>query len=162
MEQLKVEVQDDLIFFLDQILKLAVDNLASDVFMKANTQPHIKIEGVFVPVDVDPMTPVQIEELASRMMPARISHEFFNVKPEANLVYAKKEIGRFRVNIYRERSNVGIVMRRVQEDIPTVEGLGLPDVLKKLVMNKRGLILVTGPTGSGKIHHPGCHAAPPQ
>ncbi len=150
MENMHIDSHDDLIYLLDQILKLAVDNEASDVFLKANTVPHIKIEGQLVPVDIDPLGPLQLEELARQMMPARISNEFFEEKPEANLVYAKKEIGRFRVNIYRERGNVGVVMRRVVTEVPTVDSLGLPDVLKRLVMEKRGLILVTGPTGSGK------------
>ena len=96
------------------------------------------------------MTPQQLEELAFIMMPERIKKEFLNVKPEANLVYAKPNIGRFRVNIYRERGNLGIVMRKVESEIPTIDSLALPQVLKKLVMEKRGLLLVTGPTGSGK------------
>ncbi len=142
--------QSELIDIMDQILKVAVENNASDVFFKSNTVPHIKIEGQLVPVDMDPLKPIQLEELAFQIMPPRIQHEFTNVKPEANLVYAKENIGRFRVNIYKERGNIAIVMRRVQMEIPTIDGLGLPQVLKKLVMNKRGLILVTGPTGSGK------------
>ncbi|MFP4497939.1 MAG: PilT/PilU family type 4a pilus ATPase [Vulcanimicrobiota bacterium] len=143
-------IEDELMYMLDQVLKLVVNNKASDVFFKSDSVPNIKIEGRLVPVDIEPLSPLVMQELAFRIMPPRIKHEFLEVKPEANLVYAKEGVGRFRVNIYRERGDVGIVMRRVETEIPTIESLKLPEVLKELVLEKRGLILVTGPTGSGK------------
>lgn len=141
---------DDLLFLLDQVLKLAVENDASDVYIKAKSSPTLRIEGQLVPVDIEPLTPDQTEQLVYKMMPPRILREFQEIKPEANLVYEKEGIGRFRVNIYKERGWCATVMRRVKDQIPTVEELNLPPVLNKLVMLKRGLILVTGPTGSGK------------
>lgn len=150
----------DLLELLDQVLKLAVENDASDVYIKAKTPPNLRIEGVLVPVEIDPLTPEQTEALSMQIMPERIRKEFLTIKPEANLVYEKDGIGRFRVNIYKERGWHAIVLRRVKDEIPTIDGLNLPQVLKKLVMEKRGLVLVTGPTGSGKsttlaamIHH---------
>lgn len=144
------EQQEELTYMMDQVLKLAVENNASDVFFKANTVPHIKIEGQLVPVDIDPLKAIHLEELSFQIMPTRIQHEFREVKPEANFVYAKEEIGRFRVNVYKEKGDLAIVMRKVETEIPTIDSLNLPQILKKLVMQKRGLILVTGPTGSGK------------
>jgi twitching motility protein PilU len=140
----------DLLELLDQVLRLAVDNDASDVYIKGKTPPNLRIEGVLVPVEIDPLTPEQTEQLAMQIMPERIRKLFLEGKPEANLVYEKEGIGRFRVNIYKERGWHAIVMRRVKDEIPTVDGLNLPQVLKKLVLEKRGLVLVTGPTGSGK------------
>lgn len=142
--------KQELVYLLDQVLKLAVENDASDVYIKAKASPTLRIEGQLVPVDIDPLGAEQVEEIAMSIMPDRIEREFKEVKPEANLVYEKEGIGRFRVNIYKERGWHALVMRRVKDEIPTVEELGLPQVLKKLVMEKRGLILVTGPTGSGK------------
>jgi len=141
---------EDLLYLLDQVLKLAVENEASDVYIKAKSTPYLRIEGQLVPVDIDILTPEQTENLSFQIMPPRIKKEFIEVKPEANLVYEKEGIGRFRVNIYKERGWNAIVMRRVKDEIPTVESLNLPPVLNKLVMLKRGLLLVTGPTGSGK------------
>ncbi|MCD4783622.1 MAG: PilT/PilU family type 4a pilus ATPase [Candidatus Eremiobacteraeota bacterium] len=153
-------IEEYLASLLEQVLKLMVENDASDVYIKAKSPPNLRIEGQLVPVDIDPLTPEQTEILALQMMPPRIRNDFLEKKPEANLVYEKEGVGRFRVNIYKERGWHGIVMRRVKEDIPTVDDLGLPQVLKRLVMEKRGLVLVTGPTGSGKsttlaamIHH---------
>ncbi|MCE1245713.1 MAG: PilT/PilU family type 4a pilus ATPase [Firmicutes bacterium] len=140
----------DLVELLDQVLKLAVENDASDVYIKGKTPPNLRIEGVLVPVEIDPLTPEQTEQLALQVMPERIRREFLEGKPEANLVYEKEGIGRFRVNIYKERGWHALVMRRVKDEIPTVDSLNLPQVLKKLVLEKRGLVLVTGPTGSGK------------
>lgn len=152
--------EEYLMNLLDQVLKLMVENDASDVYIKAKSPPNLRIEGQLVPVDIDPLTPEQLEILVMKMMPPRIRNDFLNKKPEANLVYEKEGVGRFRVNIYKERGWHAVVMRRVKEDIPTLDDLGLPQVLKKLVMEKRGLVLVTGPTGSGKsttlaamLHH---------
>lgn len=151
---------ESLSYLLDQVLKLAVENDASDVYIKAKTSPNLRIEGVLVPVDIEPLTPEQVEDLALNIMPPRIRKEFLEIKPEANLVYEKEDIGRFRVNIYKERGWHALVMRKVKDDIPTIEEMGLPQVLKNLVLQKRGLVLVTGPTGSGKsttlaamLHH---------
>ena len=141
---------EELIYLLDQVLKLAVENDASDVYIKAKSSPTLRIEGQLVPVDIDPLTPEQTDLLVHQMMPTRIRNEFDEIKPEANLVYEKEGIGRFRVNIYKERGWCATVLRRVKSQIPTIEELNLPLVLQKLVMLKRGLLLVTGPTGSGK------------
>jgi twitching motility protein PilU len=143
-------IHDELSYVLDQVCKLALENEASDIFFKANSVPHIKIEGQMVPVDIEPLQALQVEEIAYLMMPPRNLDEFKNNKPEANFIFGTDETGRFRTNVYKERGNVGIVMRRVITEIPTVDSLGLPQILKNLVLTKRGLILVTGPTGSGK------------
>jgi twitching motility protein PilU len=143
-------MNDDLSYILEQVCKLAIDNEASDIFFKADSVPFIKIEGQMVPVDIDPLQAMQVEEIAYSMMPARNHEEFKNKKPEANFIFGNDELGRFRTNVYKERGSVAIVMRRVIMEIPTVDSLGLPPVLKNLSLNKRGLILVTGPTGSGK------------
>ena len=90
------------------------------------------------------------EHLAFSIMPVYLRDPFEHGHPEANFVYPLEGVGRFRVNAYRQKDSVAMVLRRVEDEILDIEQLGLPPVLQQLVMQKRGLVLVTGPTGSGK------------
>lgn len=140
---------EKLIELLNQILKLMSQEKASDLYIKAGAQPSLRIEGDLVPVNITPFTPEMVEALALEIMPDYQKGPFQN-KPEANFMYSLSEVGRFRVNVYRQRGTLAMVIRKIRDDVEDIETLGLPKVLRDLVMLKRGLILLTGPTGSGK------------
>ena len=135
---------------LDKVLALSYQQKASDVYIKAELPPYLRIIGTMYPVQCEPLSPEMTEYLAYSIMPPRLKERFENGHPEANFVYPLKHIGRFRVNAYRQKDSVAMVFRRVEEEILDIETLGLHPVLNSLVMERRGIILVTGPTGSGK------------
>lgn len=135
---------------LDQILTVMVREQASDLYIKAGKAPILRIDGQMVPVDCVPLTAALTEQLALSLMPTHQLSRFQGTRKDANFIYNLEGIGRFRVNAYRQRGHISMVMRRVQEEILEFEQLGLPTVLAELALKKRGLVLVTGPTGSGK------------
>ena len=135
---------------LDQVLAVCARERASDVYIKADSVPFLRIQGGMYPVECDPLMPQMTEHLAFTIMPAYQRERFERDHPEANFVYALDGVGRFRVNAYKQKGTIAMVLRRVEEEILEFEQLGLPDVLKTLAMQKRGMVLVTGPTGSGK------------
>src|ERR1039458_3076326 len=135
---------------LDQVLTVSVREQASDVYIKAGKAPILRIEGHLVPIECAALTPGMIEHLASTIMPGHQKEKFDSGIDDANFIYILEKVGRFRVNAYRQRGSVAMVMRRVQEDILEFSQLMLPPVLAELSMKKRGLVLCTGPTGSGK------------
>jgi len=135
---------------LDQVLAASVHEKASDIYIKANSVPFLRIQGNMYPVECDPLIPQMTEHLAFSIMPVHLRERFEADHPEANFVYPLAGVGRFRVNAYRQKDTVAMVLRRVEDEILKFDQLGLPDVLKTLAMQKRGLVLMTGPTGSGK------------
>ena len=137
-------------FDLDELLRVVVEVRASDLHLKAGSPPIVRIDGQLTILDDRrPLTPQELEETAYRIMPANRAEEFTK-KNEADFAYALPGVGRFRTNVFRQRDSVGIVMRRVLPGAPPFETLGLPPVVKRLAEEPRGLVLVTGPTGSGK------------
>ena len=135
---------------LDQVLTVSVREQASDVYIKAGKAPILRIEGHLVPIECAALTPGMIEHLASTIMPSHQKEKFDSGIDDANFIYILDKVGRFRVNAYRQRGSVAMVMRRVQDEILEFSQLMLPPVLAELSMKKRGLVLCTGPTGSGK------------
>ncbi len=135
---------------LDQVLTVMVREQASDVYIKAGKAPILRIEGQLAPVECAALTPAMTEHLAYTIMPTHQREKFDSGIDDANFIYNLDRVGRFRTNAYRARGSICMVMRRVQEDILEFEQLGLPVVLGELAMKKRGLVLLTGPTGSGK------------
>ncbi|MBS2034390.1 PilT/PilU family type 4a pilus ATPase [bacterium] len=135
---------------LDQVLTVMVREQASDVYIKAGKAPILRIEGQLAPVECAALTPAMTEHLAYTIMPSHQREKFDSGIDDANFIYNLDRVGRFRTNAYRARGSICMVMRRVQEDILEFEQLGLPPVLGELAMKKRGLVLLTGPTGSGK------------
>lgn len=107
------------------------------------------IEGETVSINNQIMAPGMIKEIAYSIMSADQIKEF-ETTLECNFAIGRKDIGRFRVNVFRQRGEVGMVIRHIKTDIPNLEKLGLPPILKELIMRKRGLILMVGATGSGK------------
>ena len=135
---------------LDQVLTVSVREQASDVYIKTGKAPILRIEGQLVPIECAALTGAMTEHLAYTIMPQHQKEKFDSGIDDANFIYNLEKVGRFRVNAYRQRGTIAMVMRRVQEDILEFSELGLPQVLADLSMKKRGLVLVTGPTGSGK------------
>lgn len=131
------------------VLKFMMDRGGSDLFFSTGTSIHIEVEGETSPINAQIMQPGMIKEIAYSLMNAEQIKEFESTL-ECNFAMGKKDIGRFRVNIFRQRGEVGMVIRHIKTDIPSLDSLGLPPVLKELILRKRGLVLVVGSTGSGK------------
>ncbi len=131
------------------LLQLAVDKKASDLFFSVGAPVNIKIEGIAMPVNAQNLDAEIIKRIAYEMMsPKQIAE--FEAKMEMNFSFRFDGLGNFRVNVFRQRGDIAIVIRHVRGKIENVENLHLPTVLKELIMEKRGLVLVVGATGSGK------------
>ncbi|MBL8441280.1 MAG: PilT/PilU family type 4a pilus ATPase [Betaproteobacteria bacterium] len=134
---------------LDKLFQLMSEKQASDIFITAGAPIHIKIQGNTVPVNQQVMLPDMIEKIAYELMsPDQI--KTFESTMEMNLSFGIPQVGNFRVNIFRQRGSIGMVVRFIMGNIPGLDTLGLPEVLGELIMEKRGLILIVGATGSGK------------
>lgn len=134
---------------ISPVLKFMVDKGASDIFFSTNAAIHIDIEGESLPINAQIMGPGMIKEIAySLMTPEQIKE--FETTLECNFAISKTDIGRFRVNVFQQRGEVAMVVRHIKTEIPSFEQLGLPPILKDLIMRKRGLLLLVGATGSGK------------
>ena len=130
-------------------LKLMAEKKASDVFFCTGTEPHLKIEGLIRPVGQQKLMPGDVDKMAKTIMSDAQREEFENTM-ECNFAIPLTGVGRFRVNIFRQRGEVSIVIRYIQSDIPLIEEINLPKALERIIMEKRGLVLVVGATGSGK------------
>jgi twitching motility protein PilU len=131
------------------LLKVLAEKGGSDLYLSTGAPPSAKFEGVLTPLSKDKAPPGWVENIANEVMSEK-QREEFRQKPEMNLALSLPEVGRFRVNIFRQRNEVSMVVRNIVTTIPKMEDLGLPEVLKKVIMVKRGLILFVGGTGSGK------------
>ncbi len=134
---------------LDELLRKMNEVDSSDLHLKVGSPPVLRINGELHPTNLSVLTPQDTEAYAEGIFTQRGAKEFRDLG-EADFAYGKPELGRFRVNVFRQRGSVSLVMRRVQTVMQSFEDLGLPSVLEKLAMEPRGLVLVTGPTGSGK------------
>jgi twitching motility protein PilT len=135
---------------LDAMLRYLVASGGSDLHLKVGSSPKVRIDGELIAVDrVPELTPDDTEGIADAMLTPRARGQF-ETSLDADFAYAASKIGRFRVNVFRQRGSVGIVMRHITCGVLSLEDLGLPPVLAKFAAEKRGLVLVTGPTGSGK------------
>ena len=131
------------------LLQLAADKKASDLFFSVGAPVNIKIDGIAMPVNSQLLDAEVIKRIAYEMMsPKQIAE--FEAKMEMNFSFRLDSIGNFRVNVFRQRNDIAIVVRHVRGKIENVEALHLPSVLKELILEKRGLVLVVGATGSGK------------
>ncbi len=135
---------------IDEILRIALERKASDVHMKVGAVPYLRIDGHLVPLtEYGRLAPETMLTMAFSMMSNRNKEKFKDCN-EADFAYSLSGMGRFRVNVFQQRGNVGMVLRCVPTKIRTVEELFLPKVIEKICEERRGLILVTGTTGSGK------------
>ena len=135
--------------YLDRLLKLMAETQASDIFISCGAPINIKINGVVSPLSTQPMDVETVQRIAYELMTKEQAREFES-EMEMNLSYLDRAVGNFRINIFRQRGTISIVIRFVRSRIPAFEDLKLPPVLLKMVMEKRGLVLVAGATGSGK------------
>jgi len=133
----------------DRFLQLMVDKGASDLFITTGVPPSMKINGRMTPVTKDSLSPDQCRTLVLGVMTEEQRQEF-QQKRECNFALSARGIGRFRVSAFYQRNLVGMVLRRIEVNIPTVEQLRLPEIIKKLAMTKRGLVIFVGATGTGK------------
>lgn len=134
---------------LDKLFQLMSEKQASDIFISAGAPIHIKIQGNTLPVNQQVMLPDMIEKIAYELMsPEQI--KTFETTCEMNLSFGVPQVGNFRINIFKQRGSVSIVVRFILGNIPALESLGVPPVLAEMIMEKRGLILIVGATGSGK------------
>lgn len=130
-------------------LKLMADKGASDLFFTTGAPVSMKIEGDTKPVGRSPLEPGIVKQIAHSIMNDDQKEEFAH-ELEMNLGMSLKGIGRFRINVYLQRGEVSMVIRYIKADIPSMQELNLPDKLKEIILQKKGLVLVVGSTGSGK------------
>jgi twitching motility protein PilT len=135
---------------INELLKKAVSLTASDVHIKVGSPPIVRVTGELIPMsDEERISQQDAMKIAfSVMSPGQ--REIFKQKNEIDLAYSVPGLGRFRCNIFIQRGTIGLVFRVISMRIPSVEELNLPEVIKKIAMEERGLVLVTGTTGSGK------------
>src|SRR4051794_13492154 len=134
---------------LDSLLSALASHDGSDLHIKGEAVPRIRVDGDLRRLDVDALTPSTVSEMAAAIMRADMA-DHFERRNEADFAYMLDGVGRFRVNAFRQRGSVAMIFRRVRSSAATIEDLGLPIVLSRLASEPRGLVLVTGPTGSGK------------
>ena len=141
--------REQAISYMRDLLQLMKDKKGSDLFITVGFPPAIKIDGAIKPVSKTKLTPENTKALCYAIMNDRNIKEFESSK-ESNFAIAPKPIGRFRVNAHIQSGNVGMVLRTIETQVPNLEKLGLPDVLKEVALTKRGLVIMVGGTGSGK------------
>jgi len=134
---------------IDTYLRFMAEKKASDLFLATGAVPSVKIEGELYPVSEHPLQSGVVSLIADDLMSADQKTEFAE-NLEMNVGFSLENIGRFRVNIFRQRGEVSIVIRYIKLSVATIEELGLPYIVKDFVMKKNGLVLVVGSTGSGK------------
>ena len=133
----------------NDLLKMMIEKDGSDLFLTTGAAPSIKAFGKLSPL-IDKKNPEgMVKQIAYQIMNAEQIRDF-EKSPEMNLTIADPDIGRFRVNIFKQRGEVAIVARNIKTEIPSADSLGLPPILKDLIMQERGIILLVGGTGSGK------------
>ena len=134
---------------LDEILIQSVKSGASDIHLTTGRPPSYRIDGVLAPIEGERLTPQMLEELLMPLMDVRHRGELQD-NGQTDFAYAIPGVGRFRVNVFKQRGTLASVMRSLPFNIPEPEQLGIPAEVVEMTSRKRGLILVTGPTGSGK------------
>src|SRR6188472_3760236 len=135
--------------YLDRLFKLMADKQASDLYITCGAPINIKVNGVVQPVSSQSMDVETVRRIAYDLMSKEQAREFENER-EMNLSHLDRAVGNFRINIFRQRGSIALVIRYIRNGVPPFEALKLPPVLLDLVMHKRGLVLVAGATGSGK------------
>lgn len=135
--------------FVFDLLHLLIARNGSDLFITENFPPALKVDGKISKVSEQALSSQHTAALARAIMNDHQVAEFERTK-ECNFAISPPDIGRFRVNAFLQRGSIGLVFRVIPNEVPTIDGLGLPQILKNMVMTKRGLIIVVGGTGSGK------------
>ncbi len=141
--------REQAIKYMRDLLKLMIDKKGSDLFITVDFPPAIKIDGKVMPVSKTKLTSENSKALTYAIMNDRQLKEYEATK-ECNFAIAPAGIGRFRVNSYIQQGYTGMVLRTIETNVPTLDKLGLPDVMREISMTKRGLVIMVGGTGSGK------------
>src|SRR5437867_5731230 len=135
---------------IDDLLRIAMERKASDLHLKMGNSPYLRVDGELVPLtDQARISAEDMLNMAFSMMSNRQKQKFKEAA-ELDMAYGVAGLGRFRVNVFQQRGNVGVVLRVIPTKIRTSEELNLPPVINKICEEQRGLVLVTGTTGSGK------------
>ncbi|MGE0072816.1 MAG: type IV pili twitching motility protein PilT, partial [Thiomonas sp.] len=129
--------------FINDLLKLMISRGGSDLFLTADFPPAIKVDGVVTKLSSQPLTAQHTLALARSIMNDKQSAEFERTK-ECNFAISPTGLSRFRCNAFLQQGKVGIVLRQIPQELPSIDALGLPQVLKTLAMHKRGLIIFVG------------------
>ncbi len=135
--------------FINDLLRLMVSRNGSDLFITAEFPPAIKVDGKITKVSPQPLNSAHTLALARSIMSDKQVADFERTK-EGNFAISPPGVGRFRVNIFIQQGKVGMVLRVIPQVLPTIDGLGVPQILKEIVQSKRGLCILVGATGSGK------------
>jgi twitching motility protein PilU len=135
--------------FVNDLLKLLVTRKGSDLFLTADFPPAIKVDGKVTKVSPQPLTGSHTVALARAIMNDKQAADFERTK-ECNFAISPQGVGRFRVSAFMQQGHVGMVLRTIPQELPTIDELGLPQILKDIAMTKRGLVILVGATGSGK------------
>ncbi|HEY5474851.1 MAG TPA: ATPase, T2SS/T4P/T4SS family, partial [Candidatus Limnocylindrales bacterium] len=134
---------------IDELLGEMMTRNASDLHIKAGSPPVLRVDGELALMDEPPLTPEDTKDVAASIMTDKQIRRF-SEHNEIDFAYSAPTLGRFRVNVFRQRGSISIAMRQVTTKIPSFEELHLPEIIKRLSLEPRGLVLVTGTTGSGK------------
>src|SRR5229473_2163572 len=135
---------------IDDLLRTAMERKASDLHLKVGNYPHLRVDGELVPLTDQPRISAEdMLNMAFSMMSNRQKQKF-KESAELDMAYGVAGLGRFRVNVFQQRGNVGLVLRVIPTKIRAMEELYLPKVIEQICEEQRGLVLVTGTTGSGK------------
>jgi twitching motility protein PilT len=129
---------------------VGVQNGASDIHLRPGDPPIYRINGSLRPIKMERLQPEQTKQVAQHLIPDALVRNQLDAVQEYDTSYGLAQVGRFRVNIYRQRGSLAVILRVIPPEVPTLEGLGLPEVLRTIAGQERGLVLVTGATGSGK------------
>ncbi|PCJ93544.1 MAG: hypothetical protein COA46_00390 [Porticoccaceae bacterium] len=132
-----------------QLLNRMVSAGASDLFLSVDAPAYIKVEGELTAISPDPLSSSQVHELVYAMLSDE-QMRLFEETSELNIALRVQTVGRFRINVFRQMGSIALVARHIQSQIPSLESLGLPVILKELIMVPRGLVLLVGGTGTGK------------
>jgi len=135
--------------FVNDLLRLMATRAGSDLFLTADFPPAIKVDGKVTKVSPQALTGLHTLALARAVMNDKQAADFERTK-ECNFAISPQGVGRFRVNAFVQQGQVGMVFRTIPATLPTIDGIGLPPVLKEVAMTKRGLVIFVGATGSGK------------
>jgi twitching motility protein PilU len=135
--------------FVTPLFKLMAEKQASDLFFTSGAPIQIKIDGVVMPINNQPLDAEQVKKICYELMSEAQIKEFES-RYEMNFAHGEGDLGNFRINIFRQKNAVAMVIRFVKPDVPPFDTLGLPQVLKDVIMERLGLVLVVGSTGSGK------------